>query len=163
TEYIKLLTCLGQAARIIDHAAIAALQRHHLAEFLKCFSGSNELSGHLSALRDGRGHIVKLEHPSRQLQTEFAEIVGSFPAQCVKLSVGGRDLGSLADHGTAAGAQNPAKLSDREIYIEARDGFELVQRAAGVAESAAADHRNNQSGRGGKRRKHQRRLVTDTP
>ena len=43
-------------------------------------------------------------------------------------------------------AQDFGKLAERELGVEAGDGFELVERAAGVAERATADHRHADSG-----------------
>src|SRR6202142_3718996 len=61
-------------------------------------------------------------------------------AQGVELLIGGGDLRRLADQRAAALFEYPAKLGEREIYVEAGDGFELVERAAGVAEATPADH-----------------------
>ena len=42
-------------------------------------------------------------------------------------------------------AEDAAKFAERKIDIEAGNRFQLVQCAAGVAEAAAADHRNGQA------------------
>src|ERR1700677_2151352 len=66
-------------------------------------------------------------------------------AQRVELSVRGSNFGSLANHGAAAGFKNAAEFRDRQIHVEAGDGLKLVERAASMAESAAADHGHDQT------------------
>ena len=48
---------------------------------------------------------------------------------------------------------------DGKIHVEAGDGLEFVERAAGVAEAAAADHRHRDARGGRQRSEHQRSLV----
>ena len=48
-----------------------------------------------------------------------------------------------------------------EIHVEARNRFELVERAAAVAEAAPADHRDVESGGSNHRRNHERSFVAD--
>ena len=57
--------------------------------------------------------------------------------------------------------EQATKFSDRKIYVEAGDGFQLVECAAGVAEAAAADHGDRHARRGGQRSQHQRSFVAD--
>ena len=54
-----------------------------------------------------------------------------------------------------------AKFFEREIDVEAGDGFELVERAAGVSEAAAADHGNGQAARSDDRSEDERSFVAD--
>ena len=51
--------------------------------------------------------------------------------------------------------------SSRELDAEAGDRLELVERAAGVAEAAAAHHRERHAARGDERRRAERGLVAD--
>ena len=57
--------------------------------------------------------------------------------------------------------ENAAELSQRQIDVEAGDGLQLVQRAAGVAEPAPADHGDGHAGCGNHRGNDERRLVAD--
>src|ERR1700731_1053166 len=45
-----------------------------------------------------------------------------------------------------ANAEDAAKILEREIHVETGDGFELVERAASVAEAASADHGDVEAG-----------------
>ncbi len=57
--------------------------------------------------------------------------------------------------------EHAAKLAQRQIDVEAGDGLQFVQRAAGVAKPAAADHGNSDAGCGDNRRDDERSLVAD--
>ncbi len=85
---------------------------------------------------------------------------GGGVAQGVDFLVGGSDLGGLPDEGHAAFAKDALEIGESERGVEAGDGFELVERAASMAESAAADHRNGEAARGYDGRKDERSLVT---
>ncbi len=52
------------------------------------------------------------------------------------------------------------ELRHRQADAKARNGLQFVERPAGVAQPATADHRNVQAGGGNQRRQHQRSLVT---
>ena len=54
-----------------------------------------------------------------------------------------------------------ARLGEREVGAKAGNGFELVERAAGVAERAAGHHRHGDVERRDERREHERHLVAD--
>src|SRR6267143_1502787 len=60
----------------------------------------------------------------------------------VDFLVGRSNLRGLPDQAHAAFAEDAAKCVQRQIHVEARNRFQFVERAAGVAEAAAADHRN---------------------
>src|SRR5205823_14353515 len=66
-------------------------------------------------------------------------------AKCVEFAVGGSDLRSLADHGAAALSEHATKIAGSETDIEAGNGFQFVERAAGVPEAAAADHGHDEA------------------
>ncbi len=66
-------------------------------------------------------------------------------AERVQDAIGGDDGGGLADEGGAVLLENVAHLGEGELGIEAGDGLELVECAAGVAEAAAADHGDDDS------------------
>ena len=61
-------------------------------------------------------------------------------AQRIQDAVGGHQRGRLAGHGEAALLDDGEELGQRELGAEAGDGFEFVERSAGVAEAAPADH-----------------------
>src|SRR5208337_4984661 len=63
-------------------------------------------------------------------------------AQGVQLAVRRSDFLGLANHRASAGFENAMELGDRQTYAKSGDGFELVECASGVAESAAANHGN---------------------
>ena len=48
-----------------------------------------------------------------------------------------------------------------QIYVEAGDRFQLIERAAGVAKAATADHRDVEAGRGDDGSDDERGLVAD--
>ena len=70
-------------------------------------------------------------------------------AEGVEDAVGGDDFRGLADEGGAAFFQGVDELREGELGVEAGDGFELVECAAGVAEGAAADHGDADAGDAG--------------
>ncbi len=80
-------------------------------------------------------------------------------AESVELLVGWGDFRCLANEGATASAEHAAEVHEREVDVEARNGLQLVERAAGVTESSAADHRHAQPAGGRDRRQHQRGLV----
>ncbi len=82
-------------------------------------------------------------------------------ADGVEAPVGGRQIGRLADD-RAAGFLHDAP-EEREVGLGcvARNRIELVERAAGVAEAAAGDHRHEGAGSRQHRRQHQRHVVAD--
>lgn len=67
-------------------------------------------------------------------------------AEAVEDAVGGDKRGGLADKGGAALAEDLLEAGEGELGVETGDGFELVQRAAGVAEAAAGDHGDADAG-----------------
>ena len=71
-------------------------------------------------------------------------------ADGVEAAVGGGDVGGLADDGAADLADDPAEGLDVGLGDVAGDGVELVEGAAGVAEAAAGDHRD-EAAAGGER------------
>ena len=86
---------------------------------------------------------------------------GSAVAKGVEDAVGGDKIERLADDGGSGGAECCGKLFERERGAEAGDRFKLVERAAGVAERAAADHGHVQAAGGGDGRDEEAGLVTD--
>ncbi len=70
-------------------------------------------------------------------------------AQRIEDAVGGDDTRGLADERGARAAKRLGELLQVELRIEARNGFELVESAAGVAEGPAADHGDADAGNAG--------------
>ena len=64
-------------------------------------------------------------------------------ADGVEAPVGGREIGGLADDGAAGLAHDAAEQREVGLRRVAGDRIELVERAAGVAEAAAGDHRHD--------------------
>ncbi len=67
-------------------------------------------------------------------------------AEGVEDAVGGDEVRGLADHGCAAFFEGKEELIECELRVEAGDGLELVECAAGVAEAAAGDHGDADTG-----------------
>ncbi len=86
---------------------------------------------------------------------------GGDVAQGVELFIGGRDFGGLADQGAMSQRERAAEFCELQIYVEAGDGFQFVERAAGVAEAAAADHGHVEAGRGNDGSDDERSFVAD--
>ncbi len=82
-------------------------------------------------------------------------------ADRVQAPVGGRHLGGLADDRAADLVDHALEPLDVGPRVVAGDRVELVERAAGVAEAAAGDHRHRAAAGGDDRRQHQRHLVAD--
>ena len=82
-------------------------------------------------------------------------------AQRVQPPVGGRELGGLADDRAARVSDDRAEALELGARVVAGDRVELVERAAGVAEPAARDHRDERAAGGEQRREDQRDLVAD--
>ena len=87
---------------------------------------------------------------------------GGGVAERVELAVGGRELGGLADHGDADAAELCGIDVEREVDAKTRDGFKLVERAAAVAETAAAHHGHGCAAGGDERGEDERDLVAHT-
>ena len=82
-------------------------------------------------------------------------------ADGVQAAVGGRQVGGLADDRAAGLAHDAADHLGGGDRLVAGDAVELVQRAAGVAEAAAGDHRHRRAAGGQDRGEDQRDLVAD--
>ncbi len=80
-------------------------------------------------------------------------------AKRVELAVGRGDLVGLADKGELVLGQLSFELLDAQIYIEARDRFQLVDGSAGMSQTATADHGNRDASGGGQRGRNQAGLV----
>ena len=83
-------------------------------------------------------------------------------ADRVEALVGGREIAGLADDGAACALRSPcASSATSGCVLIAGDRVELVERAAGMAEPAAGDHRHDAAAGGDDRRQHQRDVVAD--
>ena len=82
-------------------------------------------------------------------------------ADAIEALVGGRQIGGLADDGAARLARHLAEQVEIGLRDIARNGIELVERAAGVAEAAARDHRHVAAAGRQHGRQHQRDIVAD--
>ncbi len=67
-------------------------------------------------------------------------------AEGIEDAVGGDEARGLSDEGDAALFEGEEDLVEGELGVEAGDGFELVECAAGVAEAAAGDHGDADAG-----------------
>ena len=82
-------------------------------------------------------------------------------ADRVEAPVGGRERRGLADDRAADVAHHLPERSEVGLRVVAGDRIELVERAAGVAEAAAGDHRHVGAAGREHRREHQRDVVAD--
>jgi hypothetical protein len=82
-------------------------------------------------------------------------------AHRVKLAVGGRQRCRLADDGATGLLHHLAEQRGIGGHRVAGNGFQLVERAAGMAEPAPRDHRHRQPAGRRDRRQHQRDVVAD--
>ena len=79
----------------------------------------------------------------------------------VEAAVGGGDVGGLADDGAADVRDHAAEGLGVGLRGVAGDGVELVERAAGVAEAAAGDHRDEGAAGGERRGEDEAHVVAD--
>ena len=122
-----------------------------------CDHELGEEFGFLVGGHEGAGADFDVEDESVEAFGEFlahdagGDEVGRFDgagvvAEGVEDAVGGDDRGGLADEGGAAFGKDVDELWEGELGVEAGDGFELVQGAAGVAEAASGDHGDADAG-----------------
>ena len=81
--------------------------------------------------------------------------------ECVKAFVSGRHFTGLAANDAADGLHLFDDAIGCEIGLEAGDGFEFIERAAGDAEAAAGDHWDAEAEFGKERRQGERDFVAD--
>ena len=101
-----------------------------------------------------------LRHDGRSNQRNGFDGSGGV-TQRVKPGVGGRDLRRLPDESQAVLRQLLAEFVEGKIGAETGNGFEFIERAAGVAQGAAGNHRHDDAGGRGERRRNQTGFVAD--
>ena len=178
TSAVENLDAFSNFVRMAGHAAKRLVHVgnksddflfHALAGFDHEFGEEN---GIFFALHEGAGTGFDVENEGVDAFGEFfahdggtdeADIFdsGSGVAQGVDFFVGGSNFGGLTDEAHAAFAEHAVKILQGEIYVEAGDGFELVERAAGVAEATTADHGNGEASGGGDGGENERGFVAD--
>ena len=82
-------------------------------------------------------------------------------AEGIKLPIGRRDLVGLADESQTEFCKLRAEFVDGQVRAKPGNGFEFIQRAAGVAQSAAGNHRDDHACRCSNRSRNQTGLVAD--
>ncbi len=118
---------------------------------------AGEEAGVVGVLHEGAGAGFDVEDEGVEALGELfahdagGDQVGAFDcrgvvAEGVENAVGGHEPGCLADERGSALAENLLEAGEGELGIEAGDGFELVECAAGVAEAAAGDHGDADAG-----------------
>jgi len=119
---------------------------HELGEEFGSFVGRHEGSGADLDVKDERVEALGEFFAHDAGGDEEGRFDGAgVVAEGVEDAVGGDDGRCLADESGAALSENVAHLRERELGIEAGDGFEFVQRAAGVTEAPPADHGDDDS------------------
>src|SRR5579871_4076894 len=132
-----------------DHFLSHALARfnHEFSEEGRVFFTFHECAGtSLHIEHEGVDSLRQLLTHDRRANQIWAFNSAGHIAQRIELAVCRRDLRSLSDHGASAFFKNAPELTYRQIYVEPRDSFQFVERTAGVAESAPANHRHSDSG-----------------
>src|SRR6266849_6287525 len=144
TRYVEMQARGGQTFRLVNDALVAALQANPLPEFLESLAGGNHGFGEAPAiflfLHEGAGARLHVEDQrvdplgkllAHDRGADQADILDrrSNIAQRVDLLVGRSNLRGLPDQAHAAFAQNAAKFVQRQIHVEARNRFQLIQRA----------------------------------
>jgi len=175
---VENLDTLGDFIRMASHAAERLVHVgdkrddflfHALAGFDHEFSEKN---GIFFTLHEGAGTGFDVKHEgvdafgelfAHDGGTDEADIFdsGSGIAESVDFFVSGSDFGGLTDEAHPTFAKHAIKLIDGKIDVETGDGFELIESAAGVAETAAADHGNGESGGGDDGSENERCFVAD--
>ena len=133
---------LGERARVLDRLHEGAVADLHVEHDRVRAAGDllrHDARRDQRVVVDGRGHV----------------------AQRVELLVGRHEVGARADDRHPRLAHLRDELVGRELDPEARDRLELVERAACVAEPAAAHLRERDAARGDDRADRDRRLVAD--
>ncbi len=169
---------LGDLERIADVAAQHAIhvgdQRHgrQAGAVGDGHQALRQVAGHLFGVAEGAGAAFDVHHQpveaGRDLlaqdrahdQRDRFDAAGDV-AHGIEPPVGRRQLVGLADDGAADLAHDLAEGRDVRLRLVARDGRELVECAAGVAEPAAGDHRHERAARRHDWRQHQAHLVAD--
>ena len=169
---------LGDFIRMARHAAKRLIhagdQRHHflahaLAGFDHDFGEANRI---FLFLHEGAGACLHVEDQgvnafgkflAHDRRADEADILdgGSNVTKRVDFLVGRSNLRGLPDQAHAAFAEDAAKFVQRQIHVEAWNRLQFVERAAGVAEAAAADHRNRKAARRDDGSKNERSLVAN--
>ena len=102
-----------------------------------------------------------LAHDRSANQYGLSTVAGNV-AQRINFFIRRRDLAPSARSIAQPHSRSTARNSSSErLTSKSGNRFQLVERAAGVAEPAAADHRHVKPGRRDDRRENQRRLVAD--
>src|SRR5438874_8987629 len=83
-------------------------------------------------------------------------------AQRVQLAIGRSDLRGLTDERATQFLHLRLRFGEREIGAKTGNRFELVERAAGVAQPASRHHRNGDAAGGDQGREHEGDFVADT-
>src|SRR6202011_3165756 len=113
-------------------------------------AGSGEGAGLDHEVGEVAGVVVGLHECSAaglDVENEGVEGLGEFLAHNAGGdAVGGDEGGGLADEGGSAGLEGIEELLEGELGVEAGDGFEVVQGAAGVTERTTADHGHADAG-----------------
>jgi len=116
-----------------------------------------EVFGVVVGLHEGAGAGLDVEDEGVEVFGEFfahdagGDEVGRLDgadvvAEGVEDAVGGDEGGGLADERGSALAEDFGEALEGDLGVEAGDGFELVEGAAGVTEGAAGDHGDADSG-----------------
>ena len=161
----------GHAAERLVHVGDEG--DNFFAHALACFDHDfGKDDGIFFALHEGAGAGFNVENERVDAFGEFlahdggADEADIFDGGCgvakrVDFFVGRSDFRGLADEAHAAFLEHAAELFERKIYVEAGDGFEFIERAAGVTETAAADHGNGEAASGDDGSEDERGFISD--
>ncbi len=178
TAAVQYLDALLHFERVAHHAAerlvhVGDERDHLLAHALASFDHEfGEEDGVFLFFHERAGAGLHVEHERVGALRQFlahdrgADEVRTLDragnvAQCVQLAIRRSDLLGLANHGASAGLENAMELGHGETYAKSGNGFEFVERASGVAQSAAANHGDVEAAGSDQRSQHERSLVAD--
>ena len=101
-----------------------------------------------------------LAHDTGANKWDALDRAGDIP-QGVKFAIRGHDLRRLANHRDANFFENGAKFGHAEHDAEAGDGFQFIERPAGVTKTSTAHHRNFEATSRRERGEDERNFITD--
>ena len=174
-EHLESLDHLERVAgKLSERLAHVGDQRHDLGPALPADvdHGAGQALGIFGPFHEGAASGLDVEHqasdPLRQLlahdarhdQGDAVDRRRDVP-QRVELAVGRDQVRGLPRERHADRREHFPQALQTESDVETRDRLQLVERPAGVGESAARDHRNHHAGRSHRGRQHERGLVAD--
>ena len=133
---------------------------HHLGQPDRVFLLLHKRPGACLHIQHQRIDALRqfLAHDGRANKPDIFDGRRDIP-QRVDFLVCGCNFRGLPNQTHPAFAKNVAKFRKRQIHVESRNRFQLIERSARVSQPAAADHGNRQAACGNNGRENQRSFV----